>query len=76
MTTAKEILKYDVRIIQRLIKTGFYTTKDYEKFLKSISDVKEESAVAEVEEPPRCFDESSAEASDKAEGSKPLDEEE
>jgi hypothetical protein len=61
MTRDEEVLSptlFDRRIVERNIKRGLITRKDYEKFLKSLSD-----AAEKVKSP----DEERAEESDSAE---------
>jgi hypothetical protein len=41
---AKNIRLFDVRTIERNIRKGLTTRKDYEKFLKSLPDVAEKAA--------------------------------
>lgn len=45
---AKTLRLFDVRTIERNIKKGLVTTKDYEKYVKSLPDTAEK--VAPVEE--------------------------
>ena len=51
---AKNLRLYDRRTIERNIKKGLITRKDYEKFLKSLEDAKEKgvmgSEVPDVED--------------------------
>ncbi|HVN41567.1 MAG TPA: hypothetical protein VMT50_02205 [Steroidobacteraceae bacterium] len=51
---AKNLRLYDRRTIERNIKKGLITRKDYEKFLKSLEDAKEKGVmggeVPEVED--------------------------
>jgi hypothetical protein len=42
---AKNLRLYDRRTIERNIKKGLITRKDYEKFLKSLDDAKEKGVV-------------------------------
>ncbi len=48
---AKNLRLYDRRTIERNIKKGLITRKDYEKFLKSLEDAKEKGVMgAEIPE--------------------------
>ncbi len=54
MTRDEEVLSpalFDRRIVERNIKRGLITRKDYDKFLKSLADVAEKIKAPE-EEPP------------------------
>jgi hypothetical protein len=42
---------FDVRVVERNIKRGLITRKEYERFLKSLDDVA--GKVAELEPPPQ-----------------------
>jgi len=46
---AKNLRLYDRRTIERNIKKGLITRKDYEKFLKSLDDAKEKGVIGEEE---------------------------
>ena len=46
---AKNMRLYDRRTIERNIKKGLITRKDYEKFLKSLDDAKEKGVIGEEE---------------------------
>jgi hypothetical protein len=46
---AKNLRLYDRRTIDRNIKKGLITRKDYEKYLKSLDDVKEKGIQGEGE---------------------------
>ena len=41
MTKKKEEIDYDVRIVERNIREGAVSKKDYDKFIKSLPDVEE-----------------------------------
>ena len=43
----KDVRLFDLRIIERNIKRGLITRKEYERFLKSLPDVAEKVAPAE-----------------------------
>jgi hypothetical protein len=49
---AKNARLYDRRTIERNIKKGLITRKDYEKHLKSLEDTKDKAAEAEEHEEP------------------------
>ena len=44
---AKNLRLYDRRTIERNIKKGLITRKDYEKFLKSLDDAKDKGVMGE-----------------------------
>jgi len=46
---AKNLRLYDRRTIERNIKKGLITRKDYEKFLKSLDDAKDKGVIGEEE---------------------------
>ena len=46
---AKTTRLFDVRTVDRNIKKGLTTRKDYEKHLKALSDVADKTALPEVE---------------------------
>ncbi|HET6147166.1 MAG TPA: hypothetical protein VFH68_06505 [Polyangia bacterium] len=46
---AKNMRLYDRRTIERNIKKGLITRKDYEKFLKSLDDAKDKGVIGEEE---------------------------
>jgi hypothetical protein len=46
---AKNLRLYDRRTIERNIKKGLITRKDYEKFLKALEDAKEKGVIGEEE---------------------------
>ncbi len=50
----KDVRLFDLRIIERNIKRGLITRKEYERFLKSLPDAAEKVAPAEetLETPP------------------------
>jgi len=60
---AKNLRLYDRRTIERNIKKGLITRKDYEKFLKSLEDAKEKGVVGE-EEPADLDDDDMDDADD------------
>jgi len=45
---AKNVRLYDVRTIERTIRKGLVTRKDYEKYLKALPDVAEKAAPADT----------------------------
>jgi hypothetical protein len=45
---AKIVRLYDSRTIERTIRKGLITRKDYEKFLKSLPDVSDKAAPADL----------------------------
>ena len=45
-TDSKPQRQFDVRTVERNIKKGYFTRKDYEKYLKSLPDVAEKVALA------------------------------
>ncbi len=49
----KDVRLFDVRTVERNIKRGLITRKEYERFLKSLSDVADKVTVAEPEPPPQ-----------------------
>lgn len=54
MTRDEEVLSpalFDRRIVERNIKRGLITRKDYDKFLKSLADVAEKIKTPEEETP-------------------------
>ena len=62
---AKNLRLYDRRTIERNIKKGLITRKDYEKFLKSLEDAKEKGVVGE-EEPDDLDDDDMDDSDDEA----------
>jgi len=46
---AKNMRLYDRRTIERNIKKGLITRKDYEKFLKALDDAKDKGVIGEDE---------------------------
>jgi hypothetical protein len=46
-TDSKPQRQFDVRTVERNIKKGYFTRKDYEKYLKSLPDVAEKVAPAD-----------------------------
>jgi len=46
-TDSKPQRQFDVRTVERNIKKGYFTRKDYEKHLKSLPDVAEKVAPAD-----------------------------
>ena len=46
---AKNLRLYDRRTIERNIKKGLITRKDYEKFLKALDDAKDKGVIGEEE---------------------------
>jgi len=55
-TDSKPQRQFDVRTVERNIKKGYFTRKDYEKYLKSLPDVAEKVAPAD-EDPTDDLDE-------------------
>jgi hypothetical protein len=49
----KDVRLFDVRTVERNIKRGLITRKEYERFLKSLSDAAGKVVVAEPEPPPQ-----------------------
>jgi hypothetical protein len=49
----KDVRLFDVRTVERNIKRGLITRKDYERHLKSLSDAAENVAVDEPDPPPQ-----------------------
>jgi hypothetical protein len=49
----KDVRLVDVRTVERNIKRGLITRKEYERFLKSLSDATDKVTVAEPEPPPQ-----------------------
>ena len=41
---------YDVRVVNRYIKEGMITQKNYESFMKKLPDVEEKSEILKIEE--------------------------
>jgi hypothetical protein len=56
---AKNLRLYDRRTIERNIKKGLITRKDYEKFLKALDDAKDKGVIGE-EEPDLADDDDDA----------------
>ena len=48
---AKDPRLFDIRTVERNIKSGLITRKDYERFLKSLPDVASEIAPPESDAP-------------------------
>jgi hypothetical protein len=48
----KDVRLFDLRTIERNIKRGLITRKEYERFLKSLPDAAEKIAPSETEAPP------------------------
>jgi hypothetical protein len=48
----KNIRLFDLRTIERNIKRGLITRKEYERFLKSLPDAADKIAPSEAEAPP------------------------
>jgi hypothetical protein len=59
---AKNLRLYDRRTIERNIKKGLITRKDYEKFLKALDDAKDKGVIGE--EAPDLADDADDDASD------------
>jgi hypothetical protein len=49
----KDVRLFDVRTVERNIKRGLITRKEYERYLKSVADAAEKVAVDEPEPPPQ-----------------------
>lgn len=47
----KDARLFDTRTVERNIKRGLITRKDYERFLKSLADAADKVAPAQTEEP-------------------------
>lgn len=47
---SKEDKYYDVRVVNRYIKEGMITQKNYESFIKKLPDVEEKSEILNIEE--------------------------
>jgi len=47
----KDVRLFDTRTVERNIKRGLITRKEYERFLKSLSDATEKMSPAESETP-------------------------
>ena len=48
----KEVRLFDARTVERNIKRGLITRKEYERFLKSLPDMADNVATTEENEPP------------------------
>jgi hypothetical protein len=48
----KDVRLFDLRTVERNIKRGVITRKEYERFLKSLPDAGENVAPSEAETPP------------------------
>jgi hypothetical protein len=48
----KDVRLFDLRTVERNIKRGLITRKDYERFLKSLPDASENTLPPEPENPP------------------------
>jgi len=48
----KDVRLFDMRIVERNIKRGLITRKEYERFLKSLPDAADKVAPNEEPEPP------------------------
>jgi hypothetical protein len=49
----KDVHLFDVRTVERNIKRGLITRKEYERFLKSLGDATDKVVVDETEPPPQ-----------------------
>ena len=47
---SKDDKLYDVRVVNRYIKEGMITQKNYESFMKKLPDVEEKSEILKIEE--------------------------
>ncbi len=52
----KEIRLFDLRTVERNIKRGLITRKDYERFLKALPDASDKVIPSESEAPPAAQD--------------------
>ena len=66
---AKNLRLYDRRTIERNIKKGLITRKDYEKFLKALDDAKDKGVIGEDE--PDLDDDADDEVTDATNDSPP-----
>jgi len=66
---AKNLRLYDRRTIERNIKKGLITRKDYEKFLKALDDAKDKGVIGEDE--PDLDDDADDEVTDATDDSPP-----
>lgn len=48
---AKELRQFDVRTVERSIRRGSVTRKDYDRYLKSLADASAKIAIPEGSEP-------------------------
>jgi hypothetical protein len=48
----KDVRLFDIRTVERNIKRGLITRKDYERHLKSLADASDKVIPAETETPP------------------------
>ena len=48
----KDVRWFDLRTVERNIKRGIITRKDYERFLKSLADASDKVIPVEAEAPP------------------------
>jgi hypothetical protein len=53
----KDVRLFDLRTIERNIKRGLITRKEYERFLKSLPDAAEKIAPSEAEATPAALQE-------------------
>jgi hypothetical protein len=53
----KDIRLFDLRTVERNIKRGLITRKEYERFLKSLADASDKVIPAESETPPAAAQE-------------------
>ena len=51
---AKEARLFDIRTVERNIKRGLITRKDYERFLKSLQDASDKTLPPETATPPEA----------------------
>jgi hypothetical protein len=49
----KDPRQFDTRVVERNIQKGLVTRKDYEKYLKSLTDAKEKTRPPGAEPPPQ-----------------------
>ncbi len=47
----KDVRLFDIRTVERNIKRGIISRKDYERYLKSLADVADKVAPSQTEEP-------------------------
>ena len=65
---SKDDKLYDVRVVNRYIKEGMITQKNYESFMKKLPDVEEKSEILKIEEEEVVDTENSSEELESGEG--------